>query len=65
MGEGMGTYRKFGGKVYKLFDWCASKEEADAELRELRDEGWLARRIIPSSGEGYMIYRRQPDRGAI
>jgi len=50
--------RVFGGKVYFLFDWCATKEEAAKEAMELKTgtPGWFVR-VVPA-GEGYQIWRR-------
>ena len=57
---GMSTtkQRKFNGKVYNLYDWCATKREAVKEAKELRKSRQKYQvRVVPA-GTGYHIYRR-------
>lgn len=56
----MGTRREiaermFGKRLYRLYDFCFGKGEANKEARELRGQGYLVR-IIPA-GDGYHIWR--------
>ena len=50
--------RLFGGKVFFLFDWCQTKEEAKKEARELGAgiPKWFVR-VVPA-GDGFQIWRR-------
>jgi hypothetical protein len=56
--QNKGAQRLFNGKVYFLFDWCASKSEAEAEAKALRQDTarWFVRVI--KAGSGYHIWRR-------
>jgi hypothetical protein len=39
---GVSETRKWHGKTYYLFDFCATEEETRQELRNLRKTGYLA-----------------------
>ena len=58
MGLKPGSQRMFNGKVYFLFDWCATKREATKEASQLRrgKHKWFVR-VVPA-GTGYHIWRR-------
>ena len=43
------------GKKYELYDWCATKEEADEELKELKEQGYKAGKT--AADEGNLIWR--------
>jgi hypothetical protein len=48
--------RKFGGKVYRLFDFAFNRSEAEQEAKEVRKDGSLVR--VVRAGDGYLLWRR-------
>lgn len=48
--------RKFGGHIYKIFDWCKDLDETRSEIQDLRNEGKQVR--YSKNINGYSVWMR-------
>lgn len=48
--SGVNEFRKWHGKTYCLFNFCATEEEMREELRQLHQNGYLAHRTACRGG---------------